>query len=323
MEFSLQAAQLDSTHKIATVECRIKQPKERKPRMKHESRTAATLAAGFCICATVAIPTCLWLPSAPQKPGVEVVVRGDNAEVPQTVIPRAPSAPLGPPGSFHGVVRYDGVPPPREVLVRKNDPNVKDKEFCAAQEIPSERLLVNEHADNGLQNVIVYLRKAPEGYEAPPVPTEPAVMNSIGCRYSPHVLALRCGQTLIFKNDDRTPHNFHFTPLRYNVFQPLITPNSSECQRFTFELPEPRPVKVVCDLHDWMRAYFFPLDHPFVAVSDAKGQFRIDGLPPGEHKFRVWHELPGYLQKQLVVEIRSGEDVEMTLSYPPEAFESR
>jgi hypothetical protein len=291
--------------------------------MKHASSTAAALAAGFCICATLAIPIGLWLSRAPQKPVVAVVIRGDQAKVSKPVPVDEHKALLVPPGSFHGVIKYDGVPPPREVLVRKNDPNVKDKECCAAQEILSESLLVNEQTDNGLQNVIVYLRKAPEGYEAPPVPTEPVVMTAISCCYSPHVFTLRCNQPLVYKSDDPTPHNMHYNSIRNDRFGQLIAPASRKGERYTFERPEPRPIKVVCDLHDWMRAYFFPIDHPFVAVTDAKGQFRIDGLPPGEHKFTVWHELAEHLQRELTVKIRSGEDVEMTLSYPPEAFGSR
>ncbi|MGH7321490.1 MAG: carboxypeptidase-like regulatory domain-containing protein, partial [Candidatus Rokuibacteriota bacterium] len=31
-------------------------------------------------------------------------------------------------------------------------------------------------------------------------------------------------------------------------------------------------------------------DHPFFAVSDAAGRFRIDGVPAGTHTVRLWHE---------------------------------
>jgi hypothetical protein len=204
--------------------------------------------------------------------------------------------------------------------VRKNDPKVKDAECCASEEILSESLLVNEQADKGVQNAVIYLRKAPEGYEAPPVPTELVVLNSIGCQFNRHVFALRCGQTLISKTDDSVSHALHISAIRNNGILQLIQPNAPEGRRFTFERPESVPVPIRCNLHNWMQAYCIPLDHPFVAVTDAKGRFRIDGLPSGEHKFRVWHELAGYLQKELTVEIRLGEDREITLSYPPEAF---
>ena len=38
-------------------------------------------------------------------------------------------------------------------------------------------------------------------------------------------------------------------------------------------------------------------DHPYFAVTDASGAFRIANVPAGvELEFRVWHEKAGYLQ---------------------------
>ena len=64
------------------------------------------------------------------------------------------------------------------------------------------------------------------------------------------------------------------------------------------------PVK--CDLHPHMRAYWLILDHPFAAITDAKGRFEIKGLPAGNHEFRVWHERVGYVDRKFKVTITDG-----------------
>ncbi|HMG73899.1 MAG TPA: carboxypeptidase-like regulatory domain-containing protein [Pyrinomonadaceae bacterium] len=37
-------------------------------------------------------------------------------------------------------------------------------------------------------------------------------------------------------------------------------------------------------------AYVGVFSHPFFAVSDSKGAFTIEGLPPGNYTFAAWHE---------------------------------
>jgi uncharacterized surface anchored protein len=80
------------------------------------------------------------------------------------------------------------------------------------------------------------------------------------------------------------------------------------------------PVKVNCDFHPWMKAWHLPLDHPFMAVTDADGKFEIKGLPPGKYTFFVWHEIPGYLNNKLAVEITADKVTEEKLSFTAAQF---
>jgi hypothetical protein len=39
-----------------------------------------------------------------------------------------------------------------------------------------------------------------------------------------------------------------------------------------------------------MSAWQLPLDHPYGAVTNENGEFSIQNLPAGKHKFTIWHE---------------------------------
>jgi hypothetical protein len=61
-------------------------------------------------------------------------------------------------------------------------------------------------------------------------------------------------------------------------------------------IPTERPVAapglvVVRDAdHSWPTAYIAVFDHPYFAVTAPNGTFRIDGVPPGRYRMKVWHE---------------------------------
>ena len=79
---------------------------------------------------------------------------------------------------------------------------------------------------------------------------------------------------------------------------------------------EKEPFQVGCDIHSWMTAYHLPLDHPFAAVSAADGTFEIKDLPSGKHEFKVWHEAGKMVEKALVVEIKPGDNNEVSIKVP-------
>jgi hypothetical protein len=51
------------------------------------------------------------------------------------------------------------------------------------------------------------------------------------------------------------------------------------------------PVPISCDIHKWMQAYAWALPHPLAAVTNDKGEFKIENVPVGT-KIRIvlWHE---------------------------------
>ena len=63
--------------------------------------------------------------------------------------------------------------------------------------------------NNTIGNVIVQIKTGlPTDSKYDP-PSKPAVLDQIGCIYTPHILAVQTGQTVKFKNSDKVPHNVH------------------------------------------------------------------------------------------------------------------
>ena len=64
-----------------------------------------------------------------------------------------------------------------------------------------------------------------------------------------------------------------------------------------------------------MRAYIFVMEHPFFAITDAKGRFHIKNLPPGEYTLATWHESFGKNKQIIKVGVDGLNNV--TFAYKP------
>lgn len=200
-------------------------------------------------------------------------------------------------GNIKGQFVLDGEVPPPKLLVKKGDPNVKDAACCAKQDVPSDELVVDP-VTKGIQHIFVYLRRAPAIHPDLAEPKEKEVVfDQVGCRFVPHTLFIRAGQTVVLKSNDGCAHNTNATFFRNQSFNVLIPPKERKGLRVTLTAGEFLPSRVECNIHPWMSARWLVLDHPYAAITDAEGRFEIQKLPAGEHSFYVWHEIPGYVTK--------------------------
>jgi hypothetical protein len=60
-------------------------------------------------------------------------------------------------------------------------------------------------------------------------------------------------------------------------------------------------VKVTCDAHSWMLGWLIVSDHPYVAVTNDKGEFTLKNVPPGNYKIEVWQETLGKKVQNITV----------------------
>src|SRR5437016_4485300 len=101
-------------------------------------------------------------------------------------------------GSIHGRVMFEGRPPQMPELNMTADPRCGNHPA-----VKQESVVVN--ANGTLKNVVVYLKGAAGDGSVQP----PPVIDQIGCRYVPHVVAIEAGQSVVFASSDRTLHNVH------------------------------------------------------------------------------------------------------------------
>jgi plastocyanin len=157
--------------------------------------------------------------------------------------------------------------------------------------IVSDALVVNAK-NNGIRDVILFPdAKSFDASKGDPSVKEVVakpVLDNKNCRFEPHVVVLKSGQTLVVKNSDKTGHNASF-PFFNNDPKNQQIPAGGQ-QDFKVEKAEPGPIPVSCGSHSWMKAFVVIQDHPFVGVSNQDGVVEIKGLPVGKLSMKIVHE---------------------------------
>lgn len=218
-------------------------------------------------------------------------------------------------GSVTGQFVLDGDAPELVPAVKKGDASAKDAAVCAANGVPNEELVVDPQT-GGIANIFIYMTST----EAKKLKIHPDLLASKekevafdqkNCQFIPHCLLVRTDQTVMVVSDDNVAHNTHTLPIKNMGFNSILPPNDRSGVPVKVNLPELLPIPVQCDIHPWMKAYWLILDHPYAAVSDETGKFTIEGLPAGEHKFRIWQERVGYLEREFKIKVEPGKTTEL------------
>ena len=218
-------------------------------------------------------------------------------------------------GTIQGLVTFSGTPPePLQFDVDKNP------EVCGDQ-----RSLVKVEVQNGLLKGAVIIL---EGIESgKPFAKQEFLGSSPGegafqytggellglrvktknCNFGPFTGVLTPDEAVQFGNQDSVKHVLHtFVSLdtQGSVLRTLhnrdIHPDDSFDRTFDSDkLRESRVVRVTCNRHDFMQNWLYVVKNPYFAISDEKGNFSIDNIPPGHYTLRAWHPMLG-LQEQEV-----------------------
>jgi len=149
--------------------------------------------------------------------------------------------------------------------------------------IASQHPMVRRHKD--YSGIVVWLEPV-NGRPRPAPRTRPAEMIQKDKTFKPHVLAIPVGSSVSFPNLDPIFHNA-FSNFNGQIFDVgLYKPGGSR----TVVFARSGIARVFCNIHPQMSAVIVVLDTPYYAVSNKAGVFQIDGVPPGEYEFHVFHE---------------------------------
>jgi plastocyanin len=203
-------------------------------------------------------------------------------------------------GHLEGVVRFVGDQVPRPTRVQ----NTTDPAVCGATKTLDD--LVVSPGNKGIQDVIVALADVPKD-KIPNRQPDKLTLDNRGCRFVPHTGVVTVGSTITVRNSDPVFHTVHFyglTETNISLFKGDTVP---------WVARRPGLVIVRCDVHGWMRAFIRVDEHPFHAVTNSRGSFRIENIPAGTYQLEVWHEKLGEQKK--TARIEAGKTVRIELEY--------
>ncbi len=177
-------------------------------------------------------------------------------------------------GTIEGTVTFKGAPAADKFDINKNP------EVCGKGHKTSPRLVVGK--GGGVKNAVVYLESIKKGksFDGAAV-----TIDQEKCEYSPHVVIAEKKTEVTLKSSDAILHNIHmYGAATYNI--PFPDKNTIKKK-----MRKSGVVEMVCDAgHGWMSAFIHVVEHPYYAVTDAKGKFSLEDVPAGKYTLKVWHE---------------------------------
>jgi len=187
-----------------------------------------------------------------------------------------------------GKVAWDGEPP-KPVLMDISG-KTDDLKVCQCKADETAKVsprLVVDPAGKGVRYTVITLEGVPGG-KAKKFPERVAVLNQIHCEFDPHIQWVELDQEVTIKNSDNTLHNVHARNDDGDVFNISMPELNQVLKR---KVKDPGILSLNCDAgHAWMSGYIFVMEHPYIAISDAQGNFTLDGVPPRKYKLKFWHE---------------------------------
>ncbi len=247
---------------------------------------AGVRPANYQIAATAVSTNAVAGPATLQPPNA---VQDDN---------RVTTAADGKSGSVvSGRVTYAGPSiAPRQIQI------IKDEEICGKgpTQIPEVELSDN----GGLANVVVELQgaKQPETGWHWHAPADGYTIRQKNCGFEPRMLVMPNGSELTVYNDDPIAHNVNTG--QFNQMQP------GGAAPIKKEIRSRRPIRVTCNIHNWMEGWIYPAQSPYYAVSDQDGSFSFPismaETPPGKYRVTAWHPFLG--KQRLSVTLGDGDN---------------
>jgi len=119
----------------------------------------------------------------------------------------------------------------------------------------------------------------------PPSFKTPAEVAQKGLTFVPFVSAVQKGTAVDFPNQDKTRHHvYSFSPAK--VFELKLYAGKPEAPVIFDKVGI---IALGCNIHDYMQAYVYVGESPYLAVSDADGAAAFAEVPAGSYQLKVWH----------------------------------
>lgn len=184
-------------------------------------------------------------------------------------------------GSVAGTVHLDGAPPADSTPIQVAP---EDAKVCGNKVESSV-----DASAKGVADVIVWIADAKSG--KPLSNDKRFELSSEHCQLDPRIQVAPVGSTVNVFNDDKVIHRLEFiAAANGDTLQTMRFFNDGQVVASEVLAKTPGIVEVRCVQHPWSKAFIAVFDHPYYAVTERDGGFKIDSLPPGKYTLNVWHE---------------------------------
>jgi hypothetical protein len=214
-------------------------------------------------------------------------------------------------GTIDGTVKWTGpIPKIPELSITKNQ-DVCDPESRKTRDL--ERLLID--SAGGVANTVVYLKDIAKG-KAMDLPTVRQHLDQKECRYVPHILLVPQGGALQVRSSDPILHTVHMAGAAANNI-----PFPFQNQDIAVPMRRAGVVDLKCNAgHVWMNAEVLVVKHPYYAVTDERGFFKLTDVPPGEYEIEAWHEGWGIVREETVLDVATQVQVRRPIYSDPKTW---
>lgn len=131
----------------------------------------------------------------------------------------------------------------------------------------------------------------------PPQLADTAEVAQKDLTFVPFVSAIQKGTRVEFPNQDKTRHHvYSFSPAK--VFELKLYAGKPEAPVL---FDKAGVVALGCNIHDYMQAFIYVGDSPYLAVSSNEGVVLLKDVPAGRYQLKVWH--PWQVAEQAVVAV--------------------
>ena len=187
------------------------------------------------------------------------------------------------PGTITGEITFLGNPTADTAVIVPADQNGCGKPL-------SVELLMRNNGRVG--NVVVWLTDVRQG-KSLPLERRFQLTND-NCAWDPQVQAAVTGGALNVVNYDPLAERGLATEVSTGDTV-AIAPFTDDGQVIPYDrlLRKSRALEFSVESRPMSRAWVVVFDHPYFAVTDSRGAFRIEGVPPGTHQVRAWHPMLG------------------------------
>ncbi len=202
------------------------------------------------------------------------------------------------PGQITGVVRFTGEVPQAKTITVTDGTTIKHND------------LMVDAKTKGLRYVMVMLEDAP----AQPKLKEakPVVMDQRDWLFVPRVIGVQYGRPVRFDNNDAVNHSVMANSLvKENQLNSVAGPGTPITHVFE---RQKNPVLIGCSLHPWMRAWIYVVEHPWFAVADTEGKFRIEKVPPGKYNLLLVHPDTNHRERR-PIEVQPNKTLELAVEW--------